>query len=221
MKATLVVLVLVCATALPCFCIVAPTVTAQVSELDGFKHYVYTLTNSPDGGLIYGLALSMPSSAARSVTSFVCSKPSWWCYMSDGREERSGWNALSPGGWSAPSDAVHPGESITFTLITPAAVPTSDSYTPIHNPSNWMWFATEVGGQYGSYLLPVPVPEPSSLATLLIGLAISATAIRRRTGERRSRYFLRLVHIEAGGMVRIPPAWGNRGRLSCQVGTVP
>lgn len=186
MRTTMVVFVLTCATALPCFCIVAPTVATQVTELHGFKHYIYTLTNSPDGGLIYGLTLSMPGSAARSVTSFVCSKPSWWSYLSDGREECSGWNALSPGGWSAPSDAVHPGESVTFTLTTPAAVPTSDSYRPIHNSSNWMWFATEVGGQYGSYLLPVPVPESSSLAVLLIGLAVSATGIRRRSGRRRN-----------------------------------
>lgn len=170
-------LLLLWTTAVPCFSVAPPSVTAQVSEADGIKYYAYTLTNSLEGGSLYGFVVYMPESGARSVFGFQCSKPGWYQDNSF-RGEYSMWAMAATS-----SAKVMPGEQVTFTLTTPDSVPTLAYYVPTTYASNWTWFVQEGEAGFGANVLPVPgpVPEPSSIAALALGLLpLGAVLARRR-----------------------------------------
>jgi len=173
MKTTIMAFLIVCIGITSCLAGTNPSVTAQVSVVGDFKQYIYALTNDLDSGVtINHFSLWMPAYGATSVTSFTCSKPNWSTSLSI-RGEVGVW-----GIGAATGAGIVSGEQVTFTLVTPASVPTSYTYKPPFDvyPSNWQW-----GVNFGSSLLPVPVPEPSSMVAL--GLAVSgfgATMVRRR-----------------------------------------
>lgn len=163
MRTVLVVFLLVSIGIVPCLAGTSPSITAQVNVVGDSKQYVYTLTNDLDSGdTIKVFQLWMPKYGATSVTSFTCSKPNWGASLST-RGDGGVWSI-----GAAISSGIVFGEHATFTLTTPASVPAS--YTFYHYPSNWQW-GTYNQFEFGSQLLPVPVPEPSSLLALAGGIA--------------------------------------------------
>ena len=164
-------LLLLSALTLPALAGDTPTVGADVQIVGPMKSYVYTLTNDLDWtDEIYQFMVMMPQEGAERVIDFACSK-SGWGVDSSFRGDYSMWAMYAFYGAQ-----LMPGETVTFTLTTPAAVPTSWNYKPPDYPSNWRWSAWESG--FGSYNLPVPVPEPSTFFALALGLA--ALIARRR-----------------------------------------
>jgi len=177
MRTVLLVFLLVCIGIAPCLAGTSPSITAQVNLVGDSKQYVYTLTNDLDSGdTIKIFQLWMPKYGATSVTSFTCSKPNWGASLST-RGDLGVWSI-----GAALSSGIVSGEHATLTLITPASVPTSYTYKSPFDvyPSNWQW-GTYTQLEFGSQLLPVPVPEPSSILALAGGVAgLGGLALRRR-----------------------------------------
>ncbi len=119
---------------------------------------------------VYHLSVFMPAAGAQAVTDVWCSKPDWVVrpYL-DG--DYSYWGIGTRNGY------LLPGESVVLKLTTNADVPTANNYVPSGWLSNYMWFDTEAGSVFGNSIVPVPVPEPSSLLALAGG--IGGLALRR------------------------------------------
>lgn len=174
MKTTVVVFLLACIAIAPCLAGTNPSVTAQANVVGDSKVYTYTLLNDLDSQVtIYSFSLWMPKYGALSVINFACSKSNWSTGGPSVRGDIGVW-----GIGSATGQGILPGEQVTFTLVTPASVPTSDTYKPPFDvyPSNWQW-----GSNFGPSLLPVPVPEPSSILALAGGIVgLGGLVLRRR-----------------------------------------
>jgi hypothetical protein len=174
------VLLLTVALAGPCAAGDVPSVVADVGVVGAVKLYNYALTNDLDSGeLIYTFILLMPEFGARAVTGFTCSKAGWYQDASF-RGDYSMWAMAGIQG-----TLVQPGETVVFTLTTPAYVPTGFGYIVPGRAGNWAWYAHPPGGGLSSggdvgYSLPVPVPEPTSLASLGIGSGLALLRLRRK-----------------------------------------
>lgn len=159
-----------------------PSMTAEVIIAGGVKEYTYILTNDLDAEIdIEGLGIYMPEYGALGVIDSWCSREGWYVSTYVGAEW-SAWYCGSRYPW------LLPGESVTLQLITSASVPTCYSYTPVGWPANWKWFCADgTGGQAGDSVVPVPVPEPSSLLSLAGGVVGSIGAVvwgRQRCKQR-------------------------------------
>jgi len=175
MRTTIVVILLTCIGVPSCLAGGStPSVAAQVITANGLKQYTYTLTNDLDpASTIRTFDVFMPESGARTVMSFTCPEPGWWDTFSF-RGDHSMWSVIAP-----VNGGVASGESVIFTLTTPASVPTSYAFKPASYPANWGWDSSK----FGNSLLPVPVPEPSSVLGLAGGIAgLGGLVLRRRIG---------------------------------------
>jgi len=166
----LLVALLMCISITSCFAGSSPSVTAQVSTASGMTTYVYTVTNDLDTAATIGtLCVFMPEPAARAVISFTCpGVPLWNIYSFRGDFSMRGVVV-----------DIAPGASRTCILTTPATLPTSYTFKPPMWLSNWGWNSSHTN--MGNSLLPVPVPEPSSLLALAGGIAgLGGLALRRK-----------------------------------------
>lgn len=147
------------------------SVTGEVSTASGVTSYLYTLTNGTATPVSNSdFYVFMPESAARAVISFTCpgSVVSNYHYFDD---------AYSV--WAVGVDLA-PNESKTYVLSTPASVPSSYTFKPPLCPGNWEW-QSHGFNILGTSILPVPVPEPSSVLALVGGVAgLAGLVLRRR-----------------------------------------
>jgi hypothetical protein len=181
MKRVLVTVLLCLLTAIPCISGTTPSMTGEVNIVDGVNEYVYTLTNDLDTGMYaYGFSIFMPKDGALAVTNAWCSREGWFVdrYV---QGDYAYWRC------GVRYTYLLQGESLTLKLTTSADVPTSYNYTPPNWSSNWRWFDWGGGPGFGNSVLPVPVPEPSSILALAGGIAgLGGLALRRRRSTRQA-----------------------------------
>jgi hypothetical protein len=140
----------------------ALSVTTVVVQADGYKTYAYTAS----GYDMYWLNVWMPEPGARAVVEAAIQTTGWYL-TSSFRDGLGVWSAHSSNG---------PASTIVFSLKTVDSVPTASAYRVDGHSSNWNW-----AGGWGAYSVPVPtVPEPSSLAAILAGVAGFGAVLRRR-----------------------------------------
>ncbi|MHB9037378.1 MAG: PEP-CTERM sorting domain-containing protein [Armatimonadota bacterium] len=150
-----------------------PTLTASVNQSSEGIVYTYTLTNTLGGPTVYRFSLCMPASVLPTITSAAGPTGQWAVVKSIWLDEAAfSWQL------SYPESGISPGSSGSFTIVTKPGVPTDYNYTSKYLPigiANWVWTDTDSDDTRqiwaaGNTVLPVPVPEPSSLAALCVGL---------------------------------------------------
>lgn len=161
MKATRTMVMFLLAVILSGVACANPTMTASVSQANGYKTYTYTLIGSD----LTNIAVMMSNGGGASVINAACSIDGWSTNKSVRDETR--WSASRVTGAQAAS-------SVTLTLTTLDSAPTTYSYTTVgvQPPltTNWSWHTLSDWG-YGYNRVPVPtVPEPSSILALVGGL---------------------------------------------------
>ena len=155
-----------------------PTVVATVSASGDSVVYNYTLTNTRSLG-ISSFDVFAPAAAANAITSYSTSQEGWDAGLSRVTQTFAciSWELVT----EKHGVGIASGCSADFGFTTMAGVPTTYSYTFGDTGTNWRWY--DVCSNYGTTILPVPIPEPSSLLALSAGL-VSAGAMR---GRRRRR----------------------------------
>jgi hypothetical protein len=156
-----------------------PIIETSINSSSEGVVYTYKMMNVSQTAEVYSFGLDIPESVVPSIISLSGPTTQWRA----GIHGRPGlqWYII----WfvNNPTPGIQPGSSGCFTLVTSPGIPTSYDYAPQNN-TNWAWSdwdGVQVGGNVGNTILPVPVPEPSSILALIGGITgLGGFALKRR-----------------------------------------